>query len=65
VLFLLGCLLFEKLNHRRLERKCNSLNLPSKKAAERYGFVYEGTFRQHQIGQRKEQGLLLLFYDRF
>ena len=49
VLFLLGCLLFEKLNYRRLEWKCNSLNLSSKKAAERYGFVYEGTFRQHQI----------------
>ncbi|MCJ1485373.1 hypothetical protein MMC06_005547 [Schaereria dolodes] len=49
VLFLLGCLLFEKLNYRRLEWKCDSLNLPSKKAAKRYGFVYEGTFRQHQI----------------
>ena len=49
VVFLLGCCLFEKLNYRRLEWKCNSLNLASKKAAERYGFVYEGTFRQHQI----------------
>ena len=49
VYFLLGCLLFEKLNYRRLEWECNSLNLPSKKAAERCGFVYEGTFRQHQI----------------
>lgn len=49
VLFLLSYHLFEKLNYRRLEWKCNSLNLPSKKAAERYGFVYEGTLRQHQI----------------
>ena len=49
VLFLLSCLLFEKLNYRRVDWKCNSLNLSSKKAAERYGFVYEGTFRQHQI----------------
>ena len=49
VLFLLGCLLFDKLNYRRLEWKCNSLNLSSRKAAARYGFVYEGTFRQHQI----------------
>ncbi|MCJ1390417.1 hypothetical protein MMC18_003276 [Xylographa bjoerkii] len=49
VLFLLGCLLFEKLNYRRVEWRCNALNLASKKAAERYGFVYEGTFRQHQI----------------
>ena len=49
VLFLLGSLLFEKLNYRRLEWKCNSLNAPSKNAAERYGFGYEGTLRQHQI----------------
>ncbi|MCJ1293542.1 hypothetical protein MMC34_005097 [Xylographa carneopallida] len=49
VIFLFGCLLFEKLNYRRLEWKCNSLNLASKKAAERYGFVYEGTIRQIQI----------------
>ncbi|KAJ9651067.1 hypothetical protein H2198_009646 [Neophaeococcomyces mojaviensis] len=49
VLFLLGCLLFEKLNYRRMAWKCNSLNLASRKAAERYGLVYEGTFRQEQI----------------
>ena len=49
VLFLVGCLLFESLNYRRLEWKCDSLNLVSKKAAQRYGFVYEGTLRQHQI----------------
>ncbi|MCJ1430733.1 hypothetical protein MMC27_000083 [Xylographa pallens] len=48
-LFLLGCLLFEKLNYRRMEWKCDALNLASQKAAERYGFVYEGTFRQHQV----------------
>ena len=49
VLLLFGCIIFEKLNYRRLEWKCNSLNLPSTKAAERYGFVYEGTLRQQQI----------------
>ena len=49
LIFLLGCLLFEKLNYRRFEWKCNSLNLSSRNAAERYGFVYEGTFRQHRI----------------
>ncbi|MCJ1418589.1 hypothetical protein MMC32_004937 [Xylographa parallela] len=48
-LFLVGGLLFKKLNYRRLEWKCDSLNLASQKAAERYGFVYEGTFRQHQV----------------
>ena len=56
VLFLVGCLVFEKLNYRRLEWKCNSLNVASRRAAERYGFVYEGTIRQHQIvgGRNKD-----------
>ena len=48
VVYLLAGLLFE-LNHRRLAWKTNSLNLQSRKAAERYGFVYEGTLRQEQI----------------
>ena len=34
------------LGYRRFEWKCDSLNLPSRKAAERFGFSYEGTFRQ-------------------
>ena len=54
VVYLLGDLLF-KLNHRRLQWKTNSLNLQSRKAAERYGFVYEGTFRQHQINKGKNR----------
>lgn len=40
---------FDDLAYRRLEWKCNSLNAPSRRAAQRYGFVYEGTFRQHMI----------------
>jgi len=35
--------------YRRYEWKCDSLNLPSRRAAQRYGFSYEGTFRQHVI----------------
>lgn len=35
--------------YRRVEWKCNALNAPSMRAAERYGFVYEGTFRNHMI----------------
>jgi RimJ/RimL family protein N-acetyltransferase len=54
VVYLLSNLLFE-LNHRRLQWKTNSLNLPSKRAAERYGFVYEGTFRQHQINRGRNR----------
>lgn len=40
---------FDTLGYRRLEWKCNSLNVPSRRAAERFGFTYEGTFRQHMI----------------
>ncbi|MBX2870409.1 MAG: GNAT family N-acetyltransferase [Acidiferrobacterales bacterium] len=34
------------LGYRRFEWKCDSLNAPSRKAAKRFGFSYEGTFRQ-------------------
>ena len=37
------------LGFRRYEWKCNALNAPSRSAAERLGFTYEGTFRQHMI----------------
>jgi len=40
---------FDELGYRRYEWKCNSLNLPSRAAALRYGFQYEGLFRQAQI----------------
>lgn len=35
--------------YRRVEWKCNAHNAPSMAAARRYGFHYEGTFRQHMI----------------
>lgn len=35
--------------YRRVEWKCNALNAPSRRAALRFGFSYEGTFRQHMI----------------
>ncbi|MGF6874660.1 GNAT family N-acetyltransferase [Paraburkholderia sp. MM5477-R1] len=37
---------FDKLGYRRFEWKCDSLNEPSRKAALRYGFTFEGIFRQ-------------------
>ena len=40
---------FETLGNRRFEWKCNNLNEPSKRAAIRFGFTYEGLFRQHMI----------------
>lgn len=39
----------EDLRYRRVEWKCDALNGPSRRAAERLGFVYEGLFRQHRI----------------
>ena len=40
---------FDDLGVRRLEWKCDSLNAPSRRAAERFGFTFEGIFRQHMI----------------
>ncbi len=40
---------FEELGYRRYEWKCDALNAPSRRAAERLGFAYEGTFRQATI----------------
>jgi RimJ/RimL family protein N-acetyltransferase len=44
------------LGNRRLEWKCDNLNLRSKRAAERFGFSYEGLFRQHLVikGQNRD-----------
>jgi RimJ/RimL family protein N-acetyltransferase len=46
---LLATYAFEALGHRRYEWKCNALNAPSRAAAERLGFTFEGVFRQHMI----------------
>lgn len=40
---------FDGLGYRRYEWKCNALNAPSRAAAERLGFTFEGVFRQHMI----------------
>ncbi|HET9948325.1 MAG TPA: GNAT family protein, partial [Longimicrobiales bacterium] len=40
---------FDELGYRRYEWKCDALNAPSRRAAERLGFTYEGTFRQHIV----------------
>jgi len=39
------------LGYRRCEWKCNALNMPSIKAAERLGFMYEGTFRNALVSK--------------
>lgn len=40
---------FDDLGFRRYEWKCDAANAPSRSAAERLGFVYEGTFAQHRV----------------
>ena len=44
--YLLARYVFEELEYRRYEWKCDAFNQPSRYAAERLGFIYEGTFRQ-------------------
>jgi len=46
-LFLAAKHVFDELGYRRFEWKCNDLNEPSKNAARRFGFTFEGVFRQH------------------
>ena len=45
-MYLLMRRVFDELGYRRYEWKCDSHNEPSRAAALRYGFTYEGTFRQ-------------------
>jgi len=40
---------FDELGYRRYEWKCDDQNAPSRAAAARYGFTYEGTFRNHMV----------------
>lgn len=40
---------FDDLGVRRLEWKCDALNAPSRQAAARFGFTFEGIFRQHYV----------------
>ena len=47
--YLFACYAFDRLGYRRYEWKCNALNLPSRRAAERFGFTYEGLFRRATI----------------
>ena len=55
VQYLLARYAFETLGNRRYEWKCNSLNGPSRRAALRYGFVFEGILRQHNIAKGRSR----------
>ncbi|HKV88478.1 MAG TPA: GNAT family protein [Candidatus Dormibacteraeota bacterium] len=48
-IYLLARHVFDDLGYRRFEWKCDSLNVKSRRAAQRFGFVFEGIFRQHMV----------------
>lgn len=54
-MYLLARHIFEELGYRRYEWKCDSLNAPSRRAALRLGFTYEGTFRQAMINKGRNR----------
>ena len=48
-MYLMARHVFEDLGYRRYEWKCNANNAPSRRAALRFGFTFEGVFRQHMV----------------
>lgn len=54
--YLMARHVFDDLGYRRYEWKCHNENEPSKATAKRYGFLFEGVFRQHMIskGQNRD-----------
>jgi RimJ/RimL family protein N-acetyltransferase len=48
-IYLMAAHAFDGLGYRRLEWKCNALNQASRRAAERFGFRFEGIFRRHMV----------------
>ncbi|MBV8790805.1 MAG: GNAT family N-acetyltransferase [Pseudolabrys sp.] len=53
--YLLAKYAFETLGNRRYEWKCNALNWPSRRAAGRYGFKFEGILREHMIAKGRNR----------
>ena len=53
--YLLARYAFETLGYRRYEWKCNSHNAASRRAALRYGFIFEGMLRQHMIAKGRNR----------
>ncbi|MEP7210267.1 MAG: GNAT family protein [Alphaproteobacteria bacterium] len=52
---LMAAHVFKDLGYRRYEWKCNQANAASKRAAERFGFIFEGTFRQDMVAKGKSR----------
>jgi RimJ/RimL family protein N-acetyltransferase len=45
----------DELGYRRLVWKCNALNAASRRAADRLGFIYEGTLRAHMVVKGRQR----------
>jgi RimJ/RimL family protein N-acetyltransferase len=54
-MFLMMARVFDELGYRRYEWKCDALNAPSRAAALRLGFIYEGLFRQATIYKKRNR----------
>jgi RimJ/RimL family protein N-acetyltransferase len=54
-MYLMARHVFDDLGYRRYEWKCNALNAPSRSAAVRLGFTFEGVFRQHMIVKERNR----------
>ena len=54
-MYLMMCRAFDELGYRRYEWKCDSLNEPSRRAALRLGFTYEGLFRQAIVYKQRNR----------
>jgi RimJ/RimL family protein N-acetyltransferase len=50
---LMAAHVFDELGYRRYEWKCSQANAASRRAAERFGFVFEGVFRQDMVMKGK------------
>lgn len=61
-IYLLARHAFDDLGYRRLEWKCDALNAGSRRAAGRFGFRFEGVFRNHQVvkGRNRDSAWLAL-----
>jgi RimJ/RimL family protein N-acetyltransferase len=64
-MYLMARRVFDELGYRRYEWKCDSLNAASRRAAERLGFAYEGTFRKatHYKGRNRDTAWFALLND--
>jgi RimJ/RimL family protein N-acetyltransferase len=54
-IFIMARHAFDDLGNRRLEWKCSNENAPSKRAAERFGFTFEGVFRHHRVDKGRNR----------